>query len=99
MPGNGNGGNGNDKDEKTKGFDIVKPRSQAEQFRRKARGVDFARNLTALAKKFNIAPLRQEEKLGITLEGANGEWYAWDSLVVRFIAYLDEVLEKIQHQK
>lgn len=92
MPGNGNGGNGNDKDEKTKGFDIVKPLSQSAQFRRKARGVDFARNVSALCKKFNIAPLRKEEKLGITLEGANGEWYAWDDILIKTIAYLEKLV-------
>lgn len=89
MSGNGNG---NDKDEKTKGFNVVKQMTEKEKFKRQARGVDFARNITALAKKFNLAPIESAEKLGLTLEGANGEWYAWDELLVRSIAYMEKLV-------
>lgn len=96
MPNNGgNGGNGGEKGAPNIiGFTKGKPKepSEAEHYRRQARGVDFARNVDALVKKLGVAPLKMpEEKLGITLEGTNGQWYAWDEVMVKLIAYLEKL--------
>ena len=82
MSGNGNGN-------KTI---TTKKMTPSQQFRRKARGVEHNRNVTKLAKKFNIAPIREEEKVGIVLSGESGEWYPWDEFAVKMIAYMEKLV-------
>ena len=86
MSGNGNGN-------KTITAQKMTP---SQQFRRKARGVDCCRNITAMAKKFNVAPLRQEELIGATVQGKDGEWYAWDELVSKMLMHLEKLINEVK---
>ena len=86
MSGNGNGNGGK------KGINVVKPMTPEEKFKRQARGVDFARNITTLCKKFDIQPVSEIEKLGITVEGENGQWYPWDEILMRSIRYMEKLV-------
>ena len=95
MSGNGNGNGGEKGKPNIIGFTKGKPKemSEAENYRRQARGVDFARNVNTLAEKLGLTPLKMpEEGLGITLEGTEGQWYAWDEVMVKTIAYLEKLI-------